>query len=74
MGSRGAFESVELENFMFKKGVLFEMKKMNTKKVAKVVIPLLIALISVFGISKYVGEWNPSGGHWFGLDFMYRGK
>jgi|GEM_PF-4601424 hypothetical protein len=30
MGSRGAFESVELENFMFKKGVLFEMKKMNT--------------------------------------------
>ena len=24
--------------------------------------------------SQYVGEWNPSGGHWFGLDFMYRGK
>lgn len=29
MGSRGAFESVELENFMFKKGVSFEMRKMN---------------------------------------------
>lgn len=24
--------------------------------------------------SQYVGEWNPSGGHWFGLDFMYGGK
>ena len=24
--------------------------------------------------SQYVGEWNPSGGHWFGLDFMYRRK
>ena len=24
--------------------------------------------------SQYVGEWNPSGGHWFGLDFLYRGK
>ena len=24
--------------------------------------------------SQYVGEWNPSGGHWFGLDFVYRGK
>ena len=23
---------------------------------------------------KRYGEWNPSGGHWFGLDFMYRGK
>lgn len=23
--------------------------------------------------SQYVGEWNPSGGHWFGLDFVYRG-
>ena len=19
------------------------------------------------------GEWNPSGGHWFGLDFIYEG-
>ena len=24
--------------------------------------------------SQYVGEWNPSGGHWFGLDFVYGGK
>ncbi len=23
--------------------------------------------------SQYVGEWNPSGGHWFGLDFIYEG-
>ena len=32
------------------------MKTMNMKKVAKVVIPLLIALISVFGISKYASS------------------
>ena len=24
--------------------------------------------------SQYVGEWNPSGGHWLGLDFVYCGK
>ena len=24
--------------------------------------------------SQYVGEWNPSGGHWFGLDFVYCGS
>lgn len=23
--------------------------------------------------SQYVGEWNPSEGHWFGLDFVYEG-
>lgn len=23
--------------------------------------------------SEYVGEWNPSEGHWFGLDFLYNG-
>lgn len=24
-------------------------------------------------ISQYIGEWNPSEGHWFGLDFIYSG-
>lgn len=24
--------------------------------------------------SQYTGEWNPSGGHWFGLDFKYNGN
>lgn len=23
--------------------------------------------------SQYIGIWNPSGGHWFGLDFLYEG-
>lgn len=23
--------------------------------------------------SQYVGEWNPSEGHWLGLDFSYKG-
>ena len=23
--------------------------------------------------SQYVGEWAPSNGHWYGLDFSYRG-
>ncbi|MCQ2524350.1 MAG: hypothetical protein MJ123_08420 [Lachnospiraceae bacterium] len=25
-------------------------------------------------VSQYIGEWNPSGGHWYGLDFRYGGK
>ena len=29
------------------------MKNVNMKKLAKVVIPLLIALISIFGVTKY---------------------
>jgi hypothetical protein len=24
--------------------------------------------------SEYVGEWNPSEGHWLSLDFLYNGK
>lgn len=24
--------------------------------------------------SQYVGEWNPSRGHWFGLNFAFEGK
>ena len=24
--------------------------------------------------SQYVGEWGPSDGHWFGLDFEYKGE
>ena len=24
--------------------------------------------------SQYIGEWNPSEGHWFGLDFSYHNK
>ena len=24
-------------------------------------------------ISQYIGEWGPSDGHWFGLDFLYNG-
>ncbi len=24
--------------------------------------------------SQYTGEWNPSEGHWLGLDFSYNGK
>lgn len=24
--------------------------------------------------SQYTGTWNPSEGHWFGLDFIYRGQ
>lgn len=24
--------------------------------------------------SQYVGIWGPSEGHWFGLDFSYKGK
>lgn len=24
-------------------------------------------------ISEYTGVWNPSDGHWFGLDFRYNG-
>ena len=24
--------------------------------------------------SQYIGIWEPSEGHWFGLDFIYRGK
>lgn len=23
--------------------------------------------------SQYIGIWNPSNGHWFGLDFLYKG-
>ena len=23
--------------------------------------------------SQYVGEWAPSNGHWYGLDFLYHG-
>ena len=25
-------------------------------------------------INEYTGEWNPSGGHWLGLDFIHNGK
>ena len=25
-------------------------------------------------LSQYVGEWQPSVGHWCGLDFRYRGE
>jgi hypothetical protein len=24
-------------------------------------------------LSEYIGVWNPSGGHWFGLDIRYNG-
>jgi hypothetical protein len=24
--------------------------------------------------SQYTGVWGPSDGHWFGLDFIYRGE
>ena len=24
--------------------------------------------------SQYIGIWGPSDGHWFGLDFSYRGE
>ena len=24
--------------------------------------------------SQYIGEWNPSENHWFGLDFSFQGK
>ena len=24
--------------------------------------------------AQYTGVWNPSEGHWFGLDFIYKGK
>ena len=24
--------------------------------------------------SQYTGEWGPSDGHWYGLDFLWRGK
>jgi len=24
--------------------------------------------------SQYTGEWNPSEGHWYGLDFIYDGQ
>lgn len=24
-------------------------------------------------LSQYTGEWNPSEGHWLGLDFIYEG-
>lgn len=24
--------------------------------------------------SQYIGEWNPSEGHWYGLDFSYLGN
>ncbi len=24
--------------------------------------------------SQYIGEWDPSDGHWLGLDFEYNGK
>ena len=24
--------------------------------------------------SQYTGEWAPSEGHWFGLDFSYNGR
>ena len=24
--------------------------------------------------SQYTGEWSPSEGHWYGLDFLYKGK
>lgn len=24
--------------------------------------------------SQYIGEWAPSDGHWFGLEFKYMGK
>ena len=24
--------------------------------------------------SQYTGEWSPSEGHWYGLDFLYTGK
>lgn len=23
---------------------------------------------------QYTGEWSPSDGHWFGLDFGWRGQ
>lgn len=32
------------------------MKNVNMKKLAKVVIPLLIALISIFGVTKYASS------------------
>ena len=25
-------------------------------------------------LSHYTGEWSPSDGHWFGLDFGWRGQ
>lgn len=25
-------------------------------------------------VSQYIGEWNPSEGHWLGLDFIYHGN
>ena len=25
-------------------------------------------------ISQYTGEWNPSDGYWYGLDFSYQGN
>ncbi len=25
-------------------------------------------------LTQYVGEWAPSEGHWFGLDFSYKGN
>ena len=25
-------------------------------------------------LSQYTGEWSPSDGHWFGLDFGWRGQ
>lgn len=25
-------------------------------------------------LSQYTGEWSPSDGHWFGLDFCWRGQ
>ena len=25
-------------------------------------------------LSQYIGIWGPSDGHWFGLDFLYKGK
>lgn len=24
--------------------------------------------------SEFIGEWSPSNGHWYGLDFTYNGK
>ncbi len=24
--------------------------------------------------SQYIGKWNPSEGHWFGLDFIWHGN
>ena len=24
--------------------------------------------------SQYTGEWSPYEGHWYGLDFLYKGK